>query len=98
MDANFGTTAGIAEMLIQSHEGNIRLLPALPAQWHTGSVCGLKARGGYELDIKWKNGELLSAEIYSNHAGNVKVKYKDKEKAVSLNVGEKTSLTFNDSL
>ena len=94
MDANFGTTAGIAEMLIQSHEGNINLLPALPAQWTTGTVSGLKARGGYKVDIKWENGELLSAKIYSDHAGDVKVKYKEKEKTLSLKDKGETYVSF----
>lgn len=94
MDANFGTTAGIAEMLIQSHEGNINLLPALPAQWTTGTVNGLKARGGYEIDMKWENGELVSAEICADYAGDVKVKYKNKEKVVSLKVNDKAPLSF----
>ena len=94
MDANFGATSGIAEMLLQSHEGNIRLLPALPAEWHTGSVRGLKARGGYTIDMKWANGELTSATIHSPTAGNVTVKYGDKERAVSLKANSNTSLTY----
>lgn len=94
MDANFGTTAGIAEMLIQSHEGNINLLPALPAQWATGAVNGLKARGGYEIDMKWENGKLVLAEIRADHAGDVKVKYKNKEKVVSLKANDKATVSF----
>jgi alpha-L-fucosidase 2 len=95
MDANFGTTAGIAEMLLQSHEGCINLLPALPAQWPTGSVRGLKARGGYEVDITWENGRLVSASLYAGRAGEVKVRYKNREESFSLKAGEKTTVSFH---
>ncbi|MDR1221685.1 MAG: glycoside hydrolase family 95 protein [Tannerella sp.] len=94
MDANFGTTAGIAEMLVQSHEGNIRLLPALPARWPAGTVSGLKARGGYELDITWENGKLLSAVIHATRDGDVEVKYGDTKRLLSLKAGEKATISF----
>jgi len=74
IDGNFGGTAGIAEMLLQSHAGEIHLLPALPYQWQEGRIEGLRARGGYEVDITWADCQLAEASIRSDRQGVCRVR------------------------
>jgi alpha-L-fucosidase 2 len=74
IDGNFGCTAGLAELLVQSHDGTLDLLPALPAAWPTGAVTGLVARGGYVVDLAWNQGQLTRVRILSRLGGNCRVR------------------------
>jgi alpha-L-fucosidase 2 len=74
IDGNFGCTAGIAEMLVQSHDGWIFILPALPDKWAKGEVKGLKARGGFEIDLSWENGKISRMVVHSALGGNCRLR------------------------
>ena len=94
IDGNFGGAAGIAEMLLQSHGGRMRLLPALPKAWSRGSVRGLRARGGFGIDARWSEGTLERASIVSRAGARGTLTYRGQRLDVQLERGETRSLLW----
>lgn len=93
IDGNFGCTAGIADMLVQSHAGYIHLLPALPDDWHTGTVKGLRCRGGFEIkELTWANGEVAHATIHSTLGGKLRIKINGEMREIDTQKGESIRL------
>ncbi|WP_349681437.1 glycosyl hydrolase family 95 catalytic domain-containing protein, partial [Pedobacter sp. UBA5917] len=88
IDGNFGGAAGIAEMIVQSHQGYLDILPALPSAIPNGEIKGLLARGGFELDLKWANGLLSSIIVKSKTGGNCKIHYKNNNISFETKAGE----------
>jgi alpha-L-fucosidase 2 len=94
IDGNFGGTAGVAEMLLQSHNHLIRILPALPSAWKDGTVKGLRARGGFEISMKWENNQLINAIVYSEKGGKGELAYKNSRQKINLKPGELLVIKF----
>jgi alpha-L-fucosidase 2 len=92
IDGNFGGTAGIAEMLIQSHAGYVELLPALPDDWKNGEVTGLMARGGFQIDMVWREGELTELNILSKLGTRLELRYGKSELSMGTTAGQIISL------
>jgi len=95
IDGNFGGTAAIVEMLMQSSETEIRLLPALPEAWSSGSVSGICARGGFEINMQWENKQLIGLEIFSKLGGGTTIYYGSKNKKILLKKGEHQKVYLN---
>jgi alpha-L-fucosidase 2 len=87
IDGNFGYAAGVCEMLLQSHTGEIHLLPALPAAWPSGKATGLRARGGFEVDIAWQEGKLTQVTVRSLAGRPCRLRYGDRTKSVTIGEG-----------
>jgi alpha-L-fucosidase 2 len=92
IDGNFGGTAGIAEMLIQSHAGYVELLPALPKEWNDGKVTGLMARGGFQVDMEWEKGELVGLEILSKLGNHLELRFEESEITMETTRGQVITL------
>lgn len=95
IDGNFGGTAGIAELLLQSHNNELHILPALPREWATGSVSGLKARGGFEVDLSWDKGELKEAVIHSLEGEKCVALFNNERTEFETTAGHTYPLVFN---
>jgi len=91
LDGNYGTPAGVVEMLMQSHDGDVHLLPALADEWKDGSARGMMARGAFEVDIDWKDGRLVKAEILSRNGGELNVRYGEKVKTYKTTKGQRVT-------
>ena len=98
IDGNFGATAGFCEMLVQSHSGRVQLLPALPKAWPTGKVSGLRARGGFEVDLSWKDGRLTQAAIHSKSGLPCRVVCGGKTWEFNTEAGKSYPLTLTEEV
>jgi alpha-L-fucosidase 2 len=92
IDGNFGGTSAIAEMLLQSHTGEIELLPALPSAWPAGHATGLRARGGFDIEIAWDNGRLANVGVHSIAGRKAVLRYGNRTAEIELRPGERVQL------
>ncbi len=102
IDGNFGCTSGIAEMLMQSHDGAISILPALPDAWKDGDISGLRTQGGFEVQFEWKDAQVVKLSIKSNLGGNCRIRLAHKMtlkngKSLSKAKGENPNIFFQVS-
>ncbi|MCC6243530.1 MAG: glycoside hydrolase N-terminal domain-containing protein [Gemmatimonadaceae bacterium] len=93
IDGNFGGTAGVVEMLLQSHDGVVRVLPALPPSWRDGDVKGLRARGGYAVDISWRDGRARTVNVHATVAGMLQIVIEGRTQRVRMRAGEVRTFT-----
>lgn len=98
IDANFGGANAVAEMILQSHNGEIHILPAIPASWKEGNVTGFRARGGFTLDIAWSDGSLVSAKLKSTSGTLARVRYNSNAIDLAFDKEEEKTLTASDFL
>lgn len=96
IDGNFGGTAGVTEMLLQSHAGCLHLLPALPDAWPEGSITGLRARGNFGVDLHWADGRLTKAVIVSGSGGKCAVRYGDETLSFDTKRGKRYTVVFSE--
>ena len=96
IDGNFGGTAGVTEMLLQSHAGFIQLLPALPDVWHEGRLTGVRARGNFVLDLQWKDNNLTQVWIHSGSGGVCRLRYKGEEYSFDTEAGQVCLVEWRD--
>ncbi|KAG7099878.1 hypothetical protein E1B28_001680 [Marasmius oreades] len=96
IDANFGGANAVAEMILQSHNGEVHLLPAIPSAWASGSVKGFRVRGGFTVDMTWSGGKLENAVFKSTSGTAANVRYKDKVVRLNLSKGGQTTLGISD--
>lgn len=96
IDGNFGAAAGIAEMLMQSHDGQITLLPALPTSWPSGSVTGLRARGGISVDFTWKRGRIQTVSLRANHQVSLRLGFGTDQRVLGVRCGDQLVPTVID--
>ena len=94
IDGNFGGAAAVLEMLVQSDEDAIRLLPALPDAWSQGAVRGIRTRGGFEIDMEWEDKKIKKMNILAKNGGKTTVFYQNKQKIVDLKKGQRTAVTW----